>query len=198
VSDVERDSLTIRSYRTCFRVERRIYKLDRWRLPLPWGVPLRSLGYAAAALAAVLVMLRVPLLGSALGALHPALRLLGLPLLAAYVLTVVEPDGRAAHHALVAWARWQVSPKLNAAGRAVAAWGAIARLGVIAIAPDERRCEYRPARISGPCRVLLRYPGRADRPRWRRRRLVVTQTSPLPSPRAVTVSIPEGHELWMR
>ena len=39
---MEREARPIRSYRVCFSLERRIYKIDRWRLPVPWGVPLRT------------------------------------------------------------------------------------------------------------------------------------------------------------
>jgi hypothetical protein len=47
------DSLTIRSYRRVFEVDRRIYRVDRWALPVPGGVPLRGMGYFAAAVALV-------------------------------------------------------------------------------------------------------------------------------------------------
>ena len=46
------DSLIIRSYRRVFEVDRRIYRVDRWALPVPGGVPLRGVGYFAAAVAA--------------------------------------------------------------------------------------------------------------------------------------------------
>lgn len=191
-------SMTIRSYRVCFRLERRIYKLDRWRLPLPWGVPLRGLGYAAAALVAVLVVSGVPLIGSLLGELHPAIRLLGIPALVAYGLCAVEPDGRAAHVALLAWARWRTGPRTVAGIRRCPAPGSVVRVGDVTIAPDEQTHRYRPARIAGPCRVLLRYPGRAEQPRHAPKRLVVTQTATIPSTRGSTLTVPEGRELWLR
>src|SRR5262249_27722777 len=46
VPDGRGDALVITSYRTVFRYERRLYRIDRWRLPAPAGVPLRSLLYA--------------------------------------------------------------------------------------------------------------------------------------------------------
>ncbi len=33
---------------SCFDLERRLHKIDRWRVPLPYGLPLRSLGYFVA------------------------------------------------------------------------------------------------------------------------------------------------------
>jgi hypothetical protein len=70
------DSHTIRSYQRIFRPDRRIYQIDGRRLPLPGGVPLEWLGWAFAALVAVLglsqgsMLLAVALagIGGALGA----------------------------------------------------------------------------------------------------------------------------------
>jgi hypothetical protein len=47
---------SIRSYQRIFRPERRIYHLEGRALPVPGGVPLRWLGYATAALLAVLAL----------------------------------------------------------------------------------------------------------------------------------------------
>jgi hypothetical protein len=44
----------IRSYQRIFRPERRIYQIEGRTLPVPGGIPLRWLGYAGAALLAVL------------------------------------------------------------------------------------------------------------------------------------------------
>ncbi len=46
----------IRSYQRIFRPERRIYQVEGRALPVPGGIPLRWLGYATAALVAVLAM----------------------------------------------------------------------------------------------------------------------------------------------
>ena len=37
--------IQLRGYRRVFRIERRLYKFDRWRIPYPHGVPLRGIGY---------------------------------------------------------------------------------------------------------------------------------------------------------
>lgn len=47
---------TIRSYQRIFRPERRIYQVEGHALPVPGGVPLRWLAYAAASLAAVILL----------------------------------------------------------------------------------------------------------------------------------------------
>jgi hypothetical protein len=46
----------IRSYQRIFRPERRIYQIEGRSLPVPGGIPLRWLGYATAALVAVLAL----------------------------------------------------------------------------------------------------------------------------------------------
>lgn len=46
----------IRSYQRIFRPERRIYQIEGRSLPVPGGIPLRWLGYATAALLAVLAL----------------------------------------------------------------------------------------------------------------------------------------------
>jgi TcpE family len=61
---------TIRSYQRIFRPDRRIYQIDGRRLPVPGGVPLEWLGWAFAALIAILVLSeRSILLALVLGAI---------------------------------------------------------------------------------------------------------------------------------
>ena len=192
------DRLTIRSFRECFHVERRMYKVDRWRLPVPWGVPLRGIGYAVVALVVVLILARVPVLGALLGVLPPALRLGLLPSVIAYLLCVIERDGRPAHRTLVALVRMRVQPRRVAAGRRVPAVGSRVGLGPVTFAADEHTSTYRAARIKGPSTVLLRYPARVRRSWLRPRRLTITQTSSTPVARGTTVTISERHELWVR
>jgi hypothetical protein len=61
---------TIRSYQRIFKPDRRIYQIDGRRLPVPGGVPLEWLGWAFAALVAILVLSqRSILLALVLGAI---------------------------------------------------------------------------------------------------------------------------------
>jgi hypothetical protein len=46
----------IRSYQRIFRPERRLYQIEGRRLPVPGGVPLRWLGWAAGTLLAVVAL----------------------------------------------------------------------------------------------------------------------------------------------
>lgn len=96
-------TIQIRSYRNCFKLERRIHKIDHWRIPLPFGIPLRGLGYAVATALAMLVLGSVPLLGLALTPVTPVVRFVVVPGALAYVLTRWELDGRPAHATLRSW-----------------------------------------------------------------------------------------------
>jgi hypothetical protein len=160
--------LPIQSFRVVFELERRIHKIDRWRIPVPYGVPLRGLAYWAVALIATIALARVPLVGTAIGALPTPIRFLVLPVGSAYLLARVEVDGRPAHGALSAWARLLASPSRMAAARRVPAPGSVIRLGEATLVPDERTARYRAAWINGPAEVLLRCPF-AHRVRGRRR-----------------------------
>ena len=64
-------------------MDRRIYRVDRWALPVPGGVPLRGLGYFALALGAMIVLGRVPGVGELLGAVSAPVRYVIVPLAAA-------------------------------------------------------------------------------------------------------------------
>jgi len=169
--------LVIRSYRLCFALERRIHRIDRWRIPVPYGVPLRGVAYGAVALVAVLLLQRLPATGEVLRALHPALRFVILPVGVAAVLTRVLVDGRPAHSAARAWLGWRLAPAR------VAAFGAAERPGPrllenLVVAGDERAARYRRSVIRGPATVTLRYPARAHA-RARSLRLRQTEGGPL-------------------
>src|SRR5947209_598536 len=105
------DGMTIRSFRIAFEFERRIFKLDRWRLPVAYGVPLRSVGYAVALVVAVVLGSRLPLVQDALGAVSPPVKFVVAPSVGAYLLTRVDVDGRPAHAAVWAWLRHIAAPR---------------------------------------------------------------------------------------
>jgi hypothetical protein len=150
--------LAIHSFRVVFELERRIHKVDRWRIPVPYGVPLRGLAYWAIALVLTIALARMPIAGFLIGALPTPIRLLILPVGVAYFLVRIEVDGRPAHAALATWIRWKLSAPHTAALRRVPAAGTAVRLGDITLVPDERAARYRGAVIKGPADVLLRYP----------------------------------------
>lgn len=113
------EKIVIRSYRRVFRVDRRIYRVDRWALPVPGGVPLRGAGYFAVALASVLVLGALPLVGGALEALTAPLRYVVVPLAVAVLAAQASPDGRPAHKVARDWLALHMRSPRRSAGRRV-------------------------------------------------------------------------------
>src|SRR3954454_6459349 len=107
------DRVMIRSYRRVFEVDRRIYRVDRWSLPVPGGVPLRAVGYFTAT---VLLMV---LLGGLVAFLSPPLRFVVVPLAVAVFGTQVAPDGRSAHRFAWDWLGFRLRARRRSAGRVV-------------------------------------------------------------------------------
>jgi hypothetical protein len=164
--------IPIRSYRVCFDLERRIHQIDRWRIPLPYGVPLAGIGWAGAALLAIIVLSRLPLVGALLGGIHPAVRYIVLPVAIAWFLTRWRIDGRSAHASGMAWLRWQAAPRQLVAFRRTSHAPGEMRFGAVTLVPDERGARLRSGTVRGPGRALLRYPVEF-RERGRGRTLVV-------------------------
>ena len=187
-------TVTIRSFRVCFDLERRIHRIDRWRLPVPYGLPVRSIGYWACALFAVLLLSRLPVIGDALRALPAPLRLVILPAGAAYLLTQLRVDGRPAHGAGLSLLRHRLSARELVAFRPVPVRGEV-RLGDVRIAPDEATAHYRRAVVRGPAAVTLRYPARAHR---RGRVLRVEQTGERPLWQGKRIVLRAGQRLELR
>jgi len=192
---VDREPLQIRSYRVCFDLERRIYRLEQWRLPVAWGVPLRGVGYAAVALIAILMAAQLPLVGPALGALPAPVRLLIVPVGIAYALTAAKVDGRPLHAAVGSLLRHVFAPRWVSGFARCEAPGTVVWLGDLTVAPDHTGPTLRRALIEGPCRVLLRYPARGVR---RRGRVTVTQTSSEAMWRGKTLELDADQTLQVR
>jgi hypothetical protein len=154
---VSDEKLTLRSYRLAFELERRIHRVDRFRIPVPYGLPLAGVGYAAVVAIGVLFASRIPGLGQLLGALPWPFRLILLPGLGAHILCRPTGDGRPVHEALVARLYRRVQPRqliaLRRAPRTLPG-----QLGVVAVVHDERGAAYRRGKVSGPAVVELRQP----------------------------------------
>jgi hypothetical protein len=166
--------LEVRSFRVCFDLERRIHRVDRWRLPVPWGVPLRGVAYALVALAVMLAAGVLPGVGLLVGALPAPLRWVVLPVGVAVVLVRWRLDGRPAHRALLAIVRQQFGPQTlqgySRCRRGRAEARAEARYAPVALARDRYTGGLRRGRVVGPAQVSVR--GCAG-VRQRGRRLVV-------------------------
>jgi TcpE family len=168
------DRLIVRSYRRVFAVDRRIYRVDRWALPVPGGVPLRGVGYFALALGAVVVADVLPGLGDVVGALSAPLRYVIVPLAVAVLGTQAAPDGRVAHRFAWEWLCLRARSRRRSAGRAVPLEGEpVAWHGVVATCWDEHAPQLRRGRIRGPVRVTFSAP--VELVERRRERLIARQ-----------------------
>ena len=188
--------LEIRSFRVVFQLERRLHRIQHWRLPLPYGLPVRGLAYGLLVLAAIVALGRLPLLGPAIALLPPPVRFLLAPVGAGFILSRARVDGRPAHRFLLSWGRDRLGPRWVSGFRAIEPPGACVRfVDPIVFVPDSSGPDYRPARLVGPARVLLRYPGRATQ---RGRRLLVSQSSAAPLRRGKQLSFAGRRELRFR
>lgn len=184
----------IRSFRVCFKLERRIHKIDRWRVPLPFGVPLAGAGYAIVALIAVVMTSRFPVVGDMVRVLPPPIRFAVLPIGIAYGLTRWEIDGRAGHATLTSLVRMRLGPSRVAAFRPAPPPGPVT-LGSITIAGDDRSARWRPAVVLGPARVVLRYPIRTNE---QRRTLQIWREPGPPRFRGVQITLEPGQRAVIR
>jgi hypothetical protein len=163
----------VRSYHLVFRGRWRIYRIQNWRVPLPGGLELRSIGYWLACLLAVIVLGRIPLMSAAMATLPESLRLAALPLIGAWALSRWEVDGRSPHRALFGIAAWWYRPRAVAGLRRCPAVGSVLTpVEKVTMAPDLYGPNYPRGRIVGPARMLLRYPVQVSLegvPHWARR-----------------------------
>src|SRR5215210_3687544 len=151
--------MVIRSYRRVFEVDRRIYRVDRWALPVPGGIPLRAVGYFVAALLGVLAAGALPVVGEAIAAVSAPLRFVVVPLAVAVLGTQVAPDGRAAHRFAWDWLRLRLRARRRSAGRIVALEGEpIAWDGELALRADGEGPELRHGRVLGPACITFNVP----------------------------------------
>lgn len=153
------DLVFLRSYRRVFRIERRLYRVEDWRLPLPGGVPLRALAYFCVAEVCVLVLAALPGTGHLLSLLPVEWRYGIVPIGCAMAGWWASPDGRPAHRFAATWLRTQLRRRRCRAGRAVRPEGERLELAydlpVRSSAPGARLVR---ARLRGPAQLVLSDP----------------------------------------
>ena len=189
----ESGRVVIRSFRLVFdRGYRRLFKIDRYRLPFAYGLPILGIVYAAGVALALVAAANVPEAGPALAALPPPIHWVAIPVGLAMVMLHWRPDGLKPHVALWAWLEAALTVKELSCWQPAERDGDGMELGEIACAPDGRGARYRPGSVSGPAEVLLRYPARA----WQRgRRLHVEQTSDQPLYVGTEITLRAGEQL---
>lgn len=172
--------LEIRSFRSVFALERRIYRIDTLRLN-PSGIPLRGIGYAASLVAVALIA----------GALPPTawldplipwyVRDLGLPLTAAILLGALRVEGRPVHLAAVALLAHALTRRRLSALAPLPRRGARWRPPPVLWIPDGSDARFRSLRYRGPGAVLVHHPHLLAE--WPRRRRADVTLHPLAGPR---------------
>jgi hypothetical protein len=149
--------LEIRSFRSVFALERRIYRIDTLRLN-PTGVPLRGIVYAAALVVIALIAGALPPTDW-LDALIPwYARDIGLPLAAATLLGAVRLEGRPFHLAAAAMFGHALGPRRLHALAPGAARGARWHPPEVLLIPDGSDSCFRRLRYRGPGAVLVHQP----------------------------------------
>ena len=186
--------VTLRSYRLAFELERRIHRVDRFRIPVPYGVRLVLLGWWAAFAVLVLLATGLPILGSLLTLLPGPVRLVLLPVAAAHAVCRPTSDARPLYEALAArmLAAFQ-RKQLRLDGGQMST--GIAWLSNLAVVPDERGCDYRQGVVRGPAVVLLRLPARVT---CRRSEIELEQTGESPLFRGRELRLTAGQRLVLR
>lgn len=149
--------IELRSYRAVFELEYRIYRVQRWSLPLANGIALSTICWTMGAAVAMLLLRAAPLLGSALGALPDPLRYVALPAAFGVAMSRYRPDGRPLHRFIAAALRHRGSARCVDAFLASPAAEREERFVeaiCICAGPSEQR--YRSGCLGGPAVVALR------------------------------------------
>ncbi|MGD1051678.1 MAG: hypothetical protein ABR947_11470 [Solirubrobacteraceae bacterium] len=149
--------LEVRSFRSVFALERRVYQIDSLRLN-PTGIPLRGIVYAALLVAAALIA----------GALPPTswldfvapwyVRDLGLPLVGAGLLGALRVEGRPFHLAALALISHRFSCRRLVGLAPLVARGDRWRPPALICIPDGSEGRFRSLRYRGPGAVLVHHP----------------------------------------
>ncbi|HXC24226.1 MAG TPA: hypothetical protein VNU28_06550 [Solirubrobacteraceae bacterium] len=144
----------IRSYRSVFDLERRLYRIDRLRLN-PAGVPLRGIVYFLALLGATLLAGALPLVGLLVRMLPWYLRDVGGPGVCAALLTLIKVEGRPFHLAAHALARYAMGPRELAGLRPRVSADRRWRPQELVVLADGSDSRLRRLRYTGPGAVLV-------------------------------------------
>ncbi|HEY7933508.1 MAG TPA: TcpE family conjugal transfer membrane protein [Solirubrobacteraceae bacterium] len=156
--DIDSQQTVVRSYGLVFKIERKLFKIDRWRLPLPGGLEVRAIVYAVTILLGMLVASRLPGIGLILGLLPSPLHWGLIPGGLTFVLLKLQIEGRAPHRVLASLISWYFSERLITATSKADRPGLHAPIDTVWILPDWCSGRYRTAEISGPTCVVCRYP----------------------------------------
>jgi len=198
--------MEIRSYRSVFDLERRVYSVDRLRLN-PAGVPVRAVVYFLALLVFVLICVQLPGLALLAATLPWYLCYLVLPGLAAAVLGSLRVEGRPFHQAARALIRHRSSARRLSGIQRCSSVGRTWHPPDLLMLPDGSDATTRALRYRGPGAALISIEhergGRAleaGRRGWARRGIgaqlhIRARDNAAPLARAAVVSLAPGATL---
>lgn len=192
--DPNQTSMEIQSFRLVFDLERRLHRIDRWRLPIPNGIPLAGIAHAALALLALIAIRQLPIAGQLLAQLPAPVAYVLLPAAIATGLTRLHIDGRPAHRHLTAQALTPITTRQTAAGRTTQTQTAhITEAALTTTTPNAGG--YPDCQITGPATIRLTRPVRA-RPRGNTLHLTPLDGPSLNRPK--TLRLQHGQQLKIR
>jgi hypothetical protein len=145
--------MEIRSYRAVFDLERRIYRVDRLRLP-PGGVPVRGIVYFFAIALGGAALSIMPGIGQLVCVVPWYLRAVAMPGALASLIAILRIDGRPFHVAALALLSHLLHPRVTlGCGRGVRhdRWSP----GELLLLPDGSEHRMRKVSYEGPGSVLV-------------------------------------------
>lgn len=149
------EAVEIRSYRTVFDLERRIYRIDRLRLN-PGGLPVRGVLYFVALVLLATLLSSLPLVGAGMRLLPWYVRAIAAPAGLAGLLSIIRVEGRPFHVAAHALARHACGPRYLSGLRACPRPGRRWVPPEILMLPDGSGPRFARLRFTGPGVVLVR------------------------------------------
>lgn len=177
-------SMEIQSFHLVFALQRRLHRIDRWRLPFPGGIPIAAIAYSTAALAAVIAVRQTPAIGQLIAAMPAPLAYVLIPAATATAMTRIRVDGRPAHRHLTAQTLTPLTNRSRAANRRTSGDHTSAATTLIAASPAAPT--YRAAAITGPATITLTRPAHAQ-PAGRTLHITEAAGPPLARPRTLTL-----------
>jgi len=149
-----RSPVEIRSYRTVFELERRLYRIDRLRLP-PGGIPMRGALYCLGLIVMAIAVSALPLVGTVARMVPWYVRDLGAPVAVAALLALLRIEGRPFHLAVRALVTHRLGPRWWRGLRPASSPGAVWHPGELLMLPDGSEGRWRPFGFRGPGAVMV-------------------------------------------
>jgi hypothetical protein len=210
VADDTNRPIEVRSYHEVFNLERRVYTLGLGRgrsLRLnPKGVPVRGAAYCAAAILAVVIAGRLPILGAVVNVVPwwPVTYLV-IPGIVGAALAMVRPEGRAAHYWVLSRAHSITAARHLTGGlTSTPSWWTTAIAQPLVLIPNGTEAIARRFTYTGPGivrvavahrREITETPTLLDRLRRRPAAQITPYTTNAPARDPRMLTIPQGAQL---